>query len=420
MLDDETPGVITVTLEDDVDDGVAQVYENVVISPVVGTVTIDAPREDDLIVYLHSHDTSEATVPISVFIPAGFTTATFAVDPVDEFLDDGPRDVVITAYSDGYFSGSATLTVLSDLGGTGAGIEAYDRSGDMNRHRDQGQIVIDSNVISHVSESGILVDAGDRPVQFVQTDGTIDTTSNLPHPGTVINFANRNTERLAPGVVIQNNTIAYVENQGIEFRGDANTTPWGPVPYGRIVNNTIFGNESPVGTGILVADNASPTILNNILAYLRTGIQVQGAAGVPAPEVGHNLFQGNTNDPTTGSFAFVSNDPDPDNLFLDAARGNFYLRSGVAAIDSSLNRADDRAVLANVVKAPLGIPPSAVVSPERDVFGQLRADDEDTDPLGGGSLVFKDRGSVERVDFDAPRPPWSVRRTATAWMRRRT
>ena len=72
------------------------------------------------------------------------------------------------------------------------------------------------------------------------------------------------------------------------------------------------------------------------------------------------------------------------------------------AIDSSLNRADDRTFLANVVKAPLGIPPSAIVAPERDVFGQLRADDEDTDPLGGGSLVFKDRGAVERVDFDAP------------------
>ena len=43
MLDDETPGLITVTLEDDVDDGVVQVYENVVISPVVGTVTIECP-----------------------------------------------------------------------------------------------------------------------------------------------------------------------------------------------------------------------------------------------------------------------------------------------------------------------------------------------------------------------------------------
>jgi len=108
------------------------------------------------------------------------------------------------------------------------------------------------------------------------------------------------------------------------------------------------------------------------------------------------------NNGTTGSFAFISTDPNPDTLFIDTEVGNFYLQTGVAAIDSSLNRADDRTFLANVVKAQLGIPPSAVVSPDRDVFGQLRADDEDTDPLGGGSQVFKDRGSVERVDFDAP------------------
>jgi len=271
VLDDETPGVITVTLEDDVDDGVAQVYENVIISPVVGTVTIDAPRDDDLIVYLHSHDTSEATVPISVFIPAGFTTATFTVDPVDESWTTGPRDVVITAYSDGYFSGSATLTVLSDLGGTGAGIEAYDRSGDQNRHRDQGQIVIDSNVITNTSQTGIRVDAGDRPVQFAGV-----TTSDLPHPGTVINFANRNTERLAPGVVIQNNTIAYVAGQAINFRGDSNTTPWGPVPYGRIVNNTIFGDASPRGTGILVRTTPAQPSSTTSLPICRRASRFKG------------------------------------------------------------------------------------------------------------------------------------------------
>ena len=152
----------------------------------------------------------------------------------------------------------------------------------------------------------------------------------------------------------------------------------------------------------MVAGNASPTIMNNILAYLRTGIQVTAGAAIPATEIGHNLFQGNTNDGATGSFAFTSTDPDPDTLFVNASLRNFYLVSGVPAIDSSLNRADDRTFLANVVKAPLGIPPSAIVAPERDVFGQVRADDEDTDPLGGGSLVFKDRGAVERVDLDAP------------------
>ena len=136
--------------------------------------------------------------------------------------------------------------------------------------------------------------------------------------------------------------------------------------------------------------------------YCHTSVENASYAAIPATEIGHNLFQGNTNDGATGSFAFTSTDPDPDTLFVNSSLRNFYLVGGVPAIDSSLNRADDRTFLAGVVKAPLGIPPSAIVAPERDVFGQVRADDENTDPLGGGSLVFKDRGAVERIDLDAP------------------
>ena len=129
-------------------------------------------------------------MPASVIIPAGRTLAYFAVDPVDEFGDDGLRQVTITAFAAGYGSGRNLLTVFPGTGLAGAGVHGYDRSGDMNRHRDQGQIVIDSNVITNASQTGIRVDAGDRPVQFAGV-----TTSDLPHPGTVINFANRNTER---------------------------------------------------------------------------------------------------------------------------------------------------------------------------------------------------------------------------------
>ncbi len=89
-------------------------------------------------------------------------------------------------------------------------------------------------------------------------------------------------------------------------------------------------------------------------------------------------------------------------LFVDAARGNFYLASGSQAIDSSLNRLDDRPEMV-AVTSPLGIPPAPIVAPDRDRFGQLRIDDPlQAPPPGLGSNIFKDRGAVERADFEGP------------------
>ncbi len=87
-------------------------------------------------------------------------------------------------------------------------------------------------------------------------------------------------------------------------------------------------------------------------------------------------------------------------LFVDAANGNYYLVSGSAAADSSLNTLQDRFNYVNF-KNQIGIPPSPIVAPDRDVFGQLRVDSGQS-PGGGGSSVFKDRGAVDRADFDAP------------------
>ena len=47
----------------------------------------------------------------------------------------------------------------------------------------------------------------------------------------------------------------------------AGVAPLAAVPFGRIVNNTIWGGSSN-GTGIEVRDNTAPTILNNLFANL--------------------------------------------------------------------------------------------------------------------------------------------------------
>ena len=155
------------------------------------------------------------------------------------------------------------------------------------------------------------------------------------------------------------------------------------------------------GTGIQVLDNASPTLLNNIVAGLATGINV--AADSNSTVVGGTVYQSNTTNTAgtgVGSFPLVLGPTAP--LFVDAANGNFYLQQGSLAIDSSINSLGDRPEM-TTVRDPLGIPPSSILAPDTDLLGQTRADDPKVPPPPGlGSNVFKDRGAIDRIDFAAP------------------
>ena len=63
-----------------------------------------------LTVNLQSSDTTEATVPLSIVIPAGATSAGFLVMPADDSLLDGPQTLQITASAPGFIYSSSTLT----------------------------------------------------------------------------------------------------------------------------------------------------------------------------------------------------------------------------------------------------------------------------------------------------------------------
>src|SRR5690606_297054 len=82
--------------------------------------------------------------------------------------------------------------------------------------------------------------------------------------------------------------------------------------------------------------------------------------------------------------------------------GNFYLEEFSQAIDSSVDTLPDRNNYVNYI-SPLGIAVSPILSPDRDVTGQLRVDDPSVAPPAGfGQNVFKDRGALDRVDFGGP------------------
>lgn len=260
--------------------------------------------------------------------------------------------------------------------------------GDSNRYRDQGQLILDGNRVSNSANWGILIDDGSRD-------------SGAPHSGPTRTLSQPNTT--APGVVISNNVVSFSGTGGIRFSGSANPTGTevGSIPYGRIINNTLYG-VGGTSIGILVDDNAAPTIANNIIANFGTGVQV--AADSQANTVlDYSVYQSNgtnANGVGVGGSSILLQATDP--LFVNAAVGNFYPAPGSAVIDNSINSLVDRPSMVTV-RNPLDIPPSPILAPERDATGSLRTDDESVVNQGGaGENPFKDRGALDRVDFVGP------------------
>lgn len=288
----------------------------------------------------------------------------------------------------------ARLRPLADS----SGVALHNAYGDSNRRRDQGQILIQANIISDSQQWGILSDAGSR-------DGTPETplAGDLPHAGPPRNLQELNVNRLVPGILIENNLVVHSGTGGILFSGDDEPGVAAPVPFGRISNNTVAGDGS--GTGIRVEQNASPTLLNNIVADLSTGVFVDNSSRTLGTVVGTTLYRGNGTNANTGSiglgtFPIVLGPSDP--LFVDESRRNYYLAPLSPAIDSSLDSLNDRTAM-NTVRAPLGISVSPILAPDRDVYGQLRGDDPAVNtPAAQGANVFKDRGAIDRVDFFRP------------------
>lgn len=82
--------------------------------PLRGTVRASAPVGKNVIVSLSSDDLTEVTVPESVTISRGKTSAPFDLTIRNDVVIDGPQTVTITASVPGWTSGSDTLVVLDD------------------------------------------------------------------------------------------------------------------------------------------------------------------------------------------------------------------------------------------------------------------------------------------------------------------
>jgi predicted extracellular nuclease len=80
----------------------------------IGTVTRTGSTANALTVTLASNDTTEATVPTTVEIAAGQTSATFDIAAVDDAIADGSQTVTFTATASGFTNGTTTVTVTDD------------------------------------------------------------------------------------------------------------------------------------------------------------------------------------------------------------------------------------------------------------------------------------------------------------------
>ena len=174
---------------------------------------------------------------------------------------------------------------------------------------------------------------------------------------------------------------------------------------------------TPGSEGIVVVNNAGPTLMNNILANLDLGVNI---ADVPVdPNVdtvelskartvlGGNAYYRNTQNANgvtesdLGVLNLLVNESQP--IFVDPVNSVFSPSANVPIIDSSIDSLEDRASLATVREA-VGLSKVPILAPIVDINGQIRVDDPMVDsPIGLGSNVFKDRGAEERTDSVGPR-----------------
>ncbi|MEO8493491.1 MAG: GEVED domain-containing protein, partial [Planctomycetota bacterium] len=303
------------------------------------------------------------------------------------------RDVATTLRDP---DGVRVIPSPSPITTTAIGASIYDEQGDPNLFRDQGQLLIHSNRVSHSLEFGIVADAGAR-----DTEGGNST----PHSGPVRNLRELNNNDLAPGVVISNNLLDDNLSGGIRFSGSpANAAQQqGSVPFGRIINNTVVQSPGTVATanGITIENSASPTVLNNVLYGFDIGIAIDASS--QSTVLAGSIYQNNMVDNNFNNQEdFPISLAPTDSLFVNVLQSNFYLKEGSLAIDSSIDSLLDRDDFRRV-KNPLEISPSPILAPDYDLNGLLRVDDPDVEPpFGIGENVFVDRGALDRSDFSGP------------------
>ncbi|MCY2927241.1 MAG: LEPR-XLL domain-containing protein, partial [Planctomycetota bacterium] len=106
-IHDNETAALTVTLP-------ASATEGAGVLTGAGTVTVSAAPASNVTVSLTSSDTTELTVPATVTILAGQTSATFGVTIVNDMVLDGTQAASVTAHVENWTDGMAGMNVLDN------------------------------------------------------------------------------------------------------------------------------------------------------------------------------------------------------------------------------------------------------------------------------------------------------------------
>jgi uncharacterized protein YkwD len=106
-FDSTSPSALNLT----VSSSVVTINESGAVSSTMLTVTRNGDTSFPLTVILSSSDTTELTVPASVIIPAGNTSATFLASAVEDTVIDGRQTARVTVSAGGYTAGNVSINV---------------------------------------------------------------------------------------------------------------------------------------------------------------------------------------------------------------------------------------------------------------------------------------------------------------------
>ena len=345
-------------------------------------------------------------VPIDRAVEDGFVNLFDVAEVVEFTSSDLFNNLSFTQRTADYGEYSLTIRPQHDPTGTQRDVLMVDYQfgrGDLNRVKDQGQIIIDSNFISNSSNYGIVATSGARGQALATTGNGAFGPDDLSRPGSSRLLSTENDANLIPGAVIANNVVYDSGAGGIFFAGEQHVSGTYPAPisFGRIYNNTLVGDG--VGAGVTVNSAASPTLLNNVVSGFETGFDVDASSIVAGTTTGANVFKDNGTDstlPLASSSLVVGSNTE---LFQDPANKLFIPAPGAPSIDNSVGSLPDRQDFFKTVKEPAGIGPSPIIAPFFDAYGQQRVDDTSVQTPGGIGLNPNiDRGAIDRADDTRP------------------
>jgi hypothetical protein len=313
------------------------------------TVTRNTSTTDPLVVSLASSDPTKATVPATVTIAAGQTSASFMVAAIDDHTPDGLQHVQVSASATGFDTGIAPLGItdvdLPDLvvAGVTAPAGGYDNASASISWTvtNSGKYPAAGSWLDQVYLDPVGGPPSTTPADTVPFTGTVNAgqsynqSDTLPLPATVgqytvrvVTDANQTVQELS----FSNNTGTSTQpvNDQASYQATVSTTvttvPNGtPVPLSGVATLTGTGAPAanvPVAVGVLVNGTT-----RTLTAYTDSGghysitfepLQTEAGAyavtaadpGVTNPAVqAHFEIVGMTASPASGNVQVVPNTP---------------------------------------------------------------------------------------------------------------